>query len=181
VLIHARQPTLFGGGCNCFYFFANRSALSDNRENDETVKKLGSMLTDHSLRFQRVRLVPATPVLGGSSANRTLLSSDLTPSTSLSSFLDGSRKTRFSANSSVLRFKLTHHPAFRCEGVSRQCRPHRSIQRRYHTTNVIDPIEIQVAVTATTFQTAGIRDNKGAGTNRSLDKSASARFGKEHT
>jgi hypothetical protein len=29
---------------------------------------------------------------------------------------------------------------------------------------VIDPIEIQVAVTATTFQTAGIRDNKGAGT-----------------
>ena len=41
VLFHARQSMLFGGDSNCFYFFANRSALSDNCENAETVKKLG--------------------------------------------------------------------------------------------------------------------------------------------
>jgi hypothetical protein len=67
------------------------------------------MLTDDAFAFRRVRLVLATRVLGGSSANRTLLASDLTPSTFLSSFLDGSRKTGFSATSSVLRFKLTHY------------------------------------------------------------------------
>jgi hypothetical protein len=39
--------------------------------------------------------MPATEVLGGSSTNHTLLSSDLTPSTSLSSFLEGYRKRGF--------------------------------------------------------------------------------------
>jgi hypothetical protein len=60
-------------------------------------------------------------------------------------------------------------------------RSHDLRHSRYHTTNGIDPIEIQVAGTATTSHTAGIRAYKGAGTKRSLNKPASTLYGKEHT
>jgi ferritin-like metal-binding protein YciE len=66
--------------------------------------------------------------------------------------------------------------AFRCQGVSRQCRLHRSTHRRYHITKAIDPVEIQVAVIATTSQTAGIRATESADINH---QSASARYRKE--
>jgi hypothetical protein len=55
-----------------FYFLADRSALTDNRQNLETVSGSGAMLTGDSLLFQTVRRVRATQVLDRSSAHRTL-------------------------------------------------------------------------------------------------------------